>query len=479
VRRVLGGILAATAIVLAAPHAAAAADCSVPPTGYDKGGAPGSGPANDPLFKKQWGLTQIGAPGAWARGARGKGVTIAIVDSGVDLGHPDLHAKILPGTDFVKKTDQLTGPGCPGAQDENGHGTHVAGIAAAITNNGVGVAGTAPDAKILPVRVLDAHGSGETTAVDSGIRWAADHGAKVINLSLGGDAVIDQVPGSNAATEKAVAYAFSKGAIVVAAAGNESAPACDYPAAATNAVCVGATDDHGMPSFYSNFPVDPDGTVGVRAPGGAGTLGTFVCEEDSDIWSTIWPNSADDCGGGGAVRGYDTLAGTSMSAPYVSGVAALLAGRGLTAPQILACLKTKSSNDGSYDPVFGYGIVDADKAVAGCGSKTPPFHGGGNKRHLSVTVKKRSRSKVAADGRLRVTVKADTAVKVKLRAAVRKGGKSTKGATRTVKLKQAGKRTVTLTLRQKARHKLAKSKNARVRVTFSGGGESGVAKQAR
>jgi subtilisin family serine protease len=476
VRRLLGGILAATAVVLAAPAGASAASCTVPASGYDKGGAPGSGPANDPLFKKQWGLGQIHAPGAWAHGARGRGVTIAIVDSGVDLGHPDLHAKILPGTDLVTNKNGFSGPGCPGAQDENGHGTHVAGIAAAITNNGIGVAGTAPDAKILPVRVLDKTGSGEDTAVNAGIRWAADHGAKVINLSLGGDAVIERLPGSSDAVEKAVAYAFSKGAVVVGSAGNETTPLCDYPAASTNAVCVGATDKQGMPAAYSNMPVDPDGTVGVRAPGGAGSV--LFCEDDGDIWSTMWPKSDDDnCGG--KIRGYDTLAGTSMSAPFVSGVAALLAGRGLTAPQILACLKTKSSNDGAYDPVYGYGIVDADKAVAGCSSKTPPFHGGGNKRHLTVTVKKTSRSKLAENGRLKVTVKSDTAVKVKLRAAVRKGGKSTKGASRTVKLKQAGKRRVTLTLSQKARKKLASSKSARVRVTFSGGGESGVAKQAR
>jgi serine protease len=462
--------------VLAAPHAAAAADCAVPASGYDKGGAPGSGAANDPLFKKQWGLTQINAPGAWARGARGKGVTIAIVDSGVDLGHPDLKAKVLPGTDLVKKTNGLSGPGCPGAQDENGHGTHVAGIAAAITNNGIGVAGTAPAARILPVRVLDKDGNGDDSAVDAGIRWAADHGAKVINLSLGGDVVLGQLPGSSAATEKAVSYAFGKGAVVVASAGNESAPACDYPAAATNAVCVGATDENGMPSFYSNFPVDPDGTVGVRAPGGAGSL--ILCEDDGDIWSTMWPKSADDkCGG--TIRGYDTLAGTSMSAPYVSGVAALLAARGLTAPQILACLKTKSSNDGAYDPVYGYGIVDANKAVAGCSPKTPPFHGGGNKRHLKVSVKKTRRSKLAENGRLKVTVKSDTAVKVRLRAVVRRGAKSTKGATRTVRLKQAGKRHVTLKLSKKARRALAKHRKAKVRVRYSGGGESGVAKQSR
>lgn len=471
-RRAIATTLAAL-FVLALPQAASADECRVPTSGYDRGGTPGSGPANDPLFARQWGLRQINAPGAWSRGARGKGVTIGVVDSGVDLGHPDLRAKLLPGVDLVRKANGLSGPGCPGPQDENGHGTHVAGIAAAITNNGIGVAGTAPGARILPVRVLDKTGSGDTNTVDAGIRWAAAHGAKVINLSLGGDLpLIGDLPGQNDATQAAVAYAFSKGAVVVGSAGNSTSPLCDYPAAAANAVCVGATDEHGMPSAYSNFPVSPNDTVAVRAPGGAGS--PVFCEDDGDIWSTMWPKSDDDnCGG--TIRGYDTLAGTSMSAPYVSGVAALLAGRGLTAPQILQCLKAHSSNAGSYEPVYGYGIVDAAAAVGACGSRTRPFRG----RHVVVTLLKKARRQIAEDGRVKVTVKSDTAVKVKLRAAVVRGGKSTTGARRTVTLRQAGRRTVALKLNGKARDALARKGSAKLRVTYSGGGESGVAKPSR
>jgi subtilisin family serine protease len=400
-------------------------------------------------------------------------VTIAIVDSGVDLGHPDLRAKLLPGVDLVKKVNGLSGPGCSGPQDENGHGTHVAGIAAAITNNGIGVAGTAPAARILPVRVLDKTGAGDSATVNAGIRWAADHGAKVINLSLGGDLpLVGDLPGANDATQAAVAHAFSKGAVVVGAAGNSTAPLCDYPAAASNALCVGATDSNGTPSAYSNFPISPNGNVTVRAPGGRGDL--LFCESDSDIWSTMWPKSDDDhCGG--TIDGYDTLAGTSMSAPFVSGVAALLAGRGLTAPQILQCLKAHSSNGGSYDPVYGYGIVDAAAAVGACSSRTPPFNG----RHVTVTLLKKARKQIAEDGRIRVTVKSDTAMKVKLRAAVVRGQRSTTGARRTVTLAQAGRRTVVLKLRDKAREALARKGNAKVRVTYSGGGESGVAKTGR
>jgi subtilisin family serine protease len=363
VRRVTPATLVVL-LMLALPHAAAAAKCGVPKSGYDRGGAPRHGLVNDPLFPHQWGLRQIHAPAAWARGARGKGVTIGIVDSGVDLGHPDLHAKLLPGRDFVTKKDGLTGPGCPGPQDEHGHGTHVAGIAAAITNNRVGVAGTAPRARILPVRVLDATGSGTESTVNAGIRWAADHGAKVINVSVGGSLpLVGDLPGSNDATKAAVAHAYARGAVVVGSAGNSTMPVCDYPAASPHAICVAATDRSGMPTFYSNFPLSPGGAVAVRAPGGGADM--VSCESDVDIWSTIWPRSEDDhCGG--HIRGYDTLAGTSMSAPFVSGVAALLAGRGLTAPQIIQCIKQHSSNHGSYDPTMGYGIVDAAAAVSSC-----------------------------------------------------------------------------------------------------------------
>jgi serine protease len=373
--RVRAAALAASVavLVLAAPGTAGA-KCTTPANGYDKGGKPVKGAATDPLFPRQWGLRQIRAPAAWASGALGKGVKIAIVDSGVDLTHPDLKSKLLPGKDLVRKANGLTGPGCPGPQDEHGHGTHVAGIAAAITNNRIGIAGTAPGAKIIPVRVIDAHGTGEISAVNAGIRWAADHGAKVINLSLGGDtAIVGELDGSALDTEKAVAYAYAKGAVVVAAAGNESSPLCDYPAASKYAVCVAATDSSGLPASYSNLPAAPGGTVALRAPGGDGS---GACESDADIWSTIWPGSTYDTRCGRGIRGYETLAGTSMAAPFVSGVAALLAGKGLKAPQILQCLKTRSSNNGTYEPIYGYGIVDASAALAGCNKQTASYSGG-------------------------------------------------------------------------------------------------------
>jgi len=347
--------VAALIIVFGAP-AANAATCTTQTYRYDTGGSPGTGQVNDPLFARQWALDQINAPEAWARGVRGAGATIAVVDTGVDLGHPDLSAKIVPGTDIVSKG----GTDCPpGPQDENGHGTHVAGIAAAITNNGIGVAGVAPDAKIMPVRVLDSSGSGSSDQIVAGIRWATDHGAKVINLSLGELPVVGQLEPINTDIEAAVDYAWNHGSLVVAAAGNESFPLCSYPSFANHAVCVAATDRRGLPSYYSNFPVNKT-MLGFRAPGGVGSV---FCEDDEDIWSTMWPGSDFECSGSGTIAGYETLAGTSMAAPQVSGVAALLSGKGLTNAQIVAKLKQTSSNHGTYDPVMGYGIVNADAAT--------------------------------------------------------------------------------------------------------------------
>ncbi len=173
---------------------------------------PAQAAVNDPLYDKQWGLRQIHAEQAWAT-TTGTGVVIAVVDTGVDLSHPDLKSKLVPGATFVGcgptscDNGDWRGPnGQPDADDE--HGPHVAGIAAAATGNGVGVAGVAPDAKIMPIKVLEA-GSGSFADIAAGIRYAADHGAKVVNLSLGAQ------PGSQALTltglesdaTEAIAYA--------------------------------------------------------------------------------------------------------------------------------------------------------------------------------------------------------------------------------------------------------------------------------
>ncbi|SDZ17837.1 Subtilase family protein [Micromonospora pattaloongensis] len=197
--------------------------------------APAWAASDDPLYGKQWGLQQLHAEQAW-RTSTGAGVIIAVVDTGVDLGHPDFAGKLVPGATFVDCGSASCGNGDwrgpDGVADpEDTHGSHVAGIAAAATGNGVGIAGVAPDARIMPIKVLE-QGAGSFADIAAGIRYAADHGAQVVNLSLGG------LPGTQALTltglvsdvTDAIAYASGKGVAVIAAAGNEAAPLCATPA---------------------------------------------------------------------------------------------------------------------------------------------------------------------------------------------------------------------------------------------------------
>ncbi len=189
---------------------------------------------NDTYRSKQWALTRFGAETAW-KTSTGSGVVVAVIDTGVQAGHADLSGHILSGRDYVA-------PGTS-ATDENGHGTHVAGIITAISNNGRGIAGLAPKTKVLPVRVLDRSGVGDSANVAKGIIWAVDHGAKVINLSLSSTQ-------ADSAGRAAVAYAVSKNVVVVAAAGNDGCPFLfgaprSYPAAYDGVLGVGAISSGG------------------------------------------------------------------------------------------------------------------------------------------------------------------------------------------------------------------------------------------
>ena len=316
--------------------------------------APAAANFGDPYAAQQWGLTRIQADRAWAV-ATGSGITIAIVDTGVDLGHPDLAPKILTaGVDFVDSKDQ------DGAQDESGHGTHVAGIAAAATNNGIGVAGTAPNALILPVRVVG-EGRSNTSRVAAGVRYAADQGAQVINLSLSYDAPghVDSITGSLRPVHEAISYALSKGAVVVASAGNDSLPLCAEPAAVDGVLCVGAVDRSERPAYYTNFDSRRSKSYLV-APGGDAAL---TCA--NDIFSTYLRGAPRSCS---PADGYEAEAGTSMAAAFVSGTAALLAEKGLKNMAIVDCLLAQTDDLGppGRDPVFGYGRLNALKAVSSC-----------------------------------------------------------------------------------------------------------------
>ena len=311
-----------------------------------------AGPApaatGDPLRPLQWGLDKVQATQAWSV-TKGSGAVIAVLDTGVDLTHPDLAANVLTtGHDFVD------GDNTP--QDEHGHGTHVSGIAAAVADNGIGGSGVAPAAKILPVRVLDASGSGDATRIAAGIRYAAAHGADVISLSLGEDTVLGTVGtllGVNDDLHAAIDEAWAAGAVIVIAAGNQSAPLCAEPAAAGHVICVGSTDRNDTPSYFSNGGSNSSNFV--TAPGGSGLL---FCEDD--IVSTFLRSAtASVCS---PSAGYDYMAGTSMATPFVSGEAALLASKGLNNAAIVNCIVNTADHRTPASP----GRINANTAVHSC-----------------------------------------------------------------------------------------------------------------
>ncbi|MFC8513948.1 S8 family serine peptidase [Streptomyces sp. NPDC057257] len=289
----------------------------------------GAAPAGtDPLRPQQYGLESSGLAAATEAGARADGVVVAVLDTGVDLDHPDLAGALVPGRDFV---DGDTRP-----DDENGHGTHVAGVIAAGTGNGIGIAGGAPGAKIMPVRVLDADGTGDADVIADAVRWAAGHGADVINLSLDDTGPADRLrkdgPLSRALRDVAGRV------VVVAAAGNEDQAERVYRAGVP-ALVVQAVGPDGHPAEFSDFG-DPRS---VAAPG-------------VDILSTV-------------PGGYARKSGTSMAAPHVAAEAALLLGRGAdpaTVREVIA--DTAHPTD---DPRLGAGLIDAQAALAVLASPDP------------------------------------------------------------------------------------------------------------
>jgi subtilisin family serine protease len=306
-----------------------------------------AGAANDPALDRQWAIDVIGAQQAWGVG-QGNGMVIAIVDTGVQLSHEDLAAKLVPGIDLV---DRGSDP-----QDEYGHGTHVAGIAAAATDNGRGIAGVAPGARIMPVRVLDDEGSGTTANVVEGVRWAVDNGADVVNLSLG--QVAQQLTGPGFV--EAVRYAWDKGVVVVVAAGNDfvlSSGFADEPALVVSAT----TGDDRKPDYSSGVG---SAKWGMAAPGGGCQLVT--CPLEDDVLSTYWID--------GKTDGYAYLSGTSMAAPHVAGAAAVLRSLGLTPQQTVDRLLATAADIGASgrDSTFGAGRLDLAAAVAGLGGSPAP-----------------------------------------------------------------------------------------------------------
>lgn len=275
---------------------------------------------NDPYFlgAPQYGFIKTGFPKAWDR-VRGKTIRLAIVDSGIAAGHPDFVGRIAVQKDFVNND--------PIAEDNDGHGTHVAGVAGANTGNRYGVAGGCFACGLIIAKVLGS-GGGYDSDIADGIIWSANNGAHVINLSFGG-------PGSSSVLENSVNFATGKGAVLVAAAGNEDTSIPIYPAAYPNVIAVAATDKYDRRASFSNY----GDWVDIAAPG-------------VNIVSTL-------------PGGYGYKSGTSIAAPHVSALAALLRNQGRTASQIRYQMQRTAVDLGApgRDLYYGYGRINAADAV--------------------------------------------------------------------------------------------------------------------
>lgn len=303
-----------------------------PPGEANASGDPAVHTGSDPLIGSQWGLTATRMPEAWTVSG-GEGVTIAVVDTGVDLDHPDLVDQLVDGIDLVD------GDGVP--DDPHGHGTHVAGIAAAATDNGIGGAGAAPDATIMPVRVLDADGTGDDATIAAGIDWAVDHGAGVVNLSLGESGFASRLS-KGGPLNAAIRRAEAAGVVVVAAAGNDSDHKQSYRLGVPVLV-VNASTPEGTAAAFTNT----GDARAVSAPG-VGILSTAPVAP-----TTLFPAGTD---------GYESLDGTSMAAPLVAGLAALLVSVGMSPAQVRDTIAATATNPAG-DADLGEGVVDAAAAL--------------------------------------------------------------------------------------------------------------------
>ncbi|HEY9610315.1 S8 family peptidase [Allocoleopsis sp.] len=284
---------------------------------------------NDPDYGQQWNLRQINVESAWDD-TKGSGVTVAVIDTGISPV-PDLKdTKFVSGYDFVN--DRVE------AFDDNGHGTHVAGTVAQSTNNNYGVAGIAYEASLMPLKVLSAGGGGTVADIAESIRFAADNGAHVINMSLGGG-------GESQLMKEAIDYAHQKGVVIIAAAGNSNDNSASYPARYPHVIGVSALDSAGTKAPYSNFGAGVD----ISAPGGS--------EAGQILQETIDPENGEPIFAG--------FQGTSMASPHVAGVAALIKAAGIQEPDEIADVLTKSARVIQQDPLnhFGAGHLDAGAAV--------------------------------------------------------------------------------------------------------------------
>jgi thermitase len=288
------------------------------------------GAPDDEFYPIQYGLNQKAVPETWKATKGDPNLIVAVVDTGIDYTHPDLQDRVVLGQDFTFRPGLIFNrKDKDGPMDDNAHGTHCAGIIGATANNGIGIAGVAPDVKLMAVKVLGASGGGSQYDVMKGVAYAVTNGAKVVSMSLGGTA-------TTSVERQFSEAAVQSGALIVAAAGN-SADGLGFPAAYPGILSVGATDSGGNLAKFSNH----DETMGVTAPG-------------VGILSTIPGNT------------YAKFSGTSMAAPFVSGVAALVwsAHPDWTAEQVKAQIENTATDKGApgVDSLYGHGEVNVQAA---------------------------------------------------------------------------------------------------------------------
>ncbi len=286
--------------------------------------------ANDPLYSQQWHLHNINIEGAWDK-TKGKGMTVAVIDTGVTKVRDLVETEFVKGYDFVNDREN--------ASDDNGHGTHVAGTIAQATNNSYGVAGVAYEARLMPLKVLSDYGGGTIADIAEAIKFAADNGADVINMSLGGG-------GESQLMKDAINYAHSKGVVIIAAAGNENQNSASYPARYPNVFAVSALGPDGLKAPYSNYGAGVD----ISAPGG------------SDAGKVLQATVDMDSKGEEVFLG---LQGTSMASPHVAGVAALIKAAGVEEPDEIVKVLAQSARVIQDDGLnyYGAGQLNAEAAV--------------------------------------------------------------------------------------------------------------------
>ena len=300
---------------------------------------------NDPLFSYQWNLTALDMPAVWDVTFGNESVVVAVLDTGVYFPLDDLNrTRFAQGFDFVNNSVNPF--------DDNGHGSHVTGTIAQSTNNGRGVAGMASNVKILPVKVLGSDGYGFVSGVAEGIIFAVNNGADIINMSLGG-------PYSDL-IDDACEYASDHGVLVIASTGNDGISSISYPSALSGVVSVGAVNDLGNKTSYSNYGTGLD----VMAPGGDFSRTLYNDEFAESFPGGILQESIDPVYG----EAYMYYSGTSMAAPHVAGLAALIKSKNqsLSALQIEEIITSTADDDAytsGYDTLYGFGLINPVRAL--------------------------------------------------------------------------------------------------------------------